>query len=165
MRPEHEARFCESAESLYRQAFQEIAAIVFLTDARAIIVDASGAAASFLNVNLDFLQGKPLLHFVARRDTRGFRERIDGLPSAMSPFVAALRPRGGKPCAMTMTVARLRGRSLFVWMALPDIHAELSAPQPSSEVIPRDPYSHDRSAVTGRAAIGARRARHDHQGE
>jgi PAS domain-containing protein len=109
-----------SDPDLYRDSFYAVPLVSFLTDGRAIIVDASRTAAAFLNVATSALLMKPLLHFIARGDTRAFRTLIREIGTdQIGPFVARLRPRHGTPRAMTMTARSVGGRSNLIWIALP----------------------------------------------
>jgi PAS domain-containing protein len=106
------------AAILYKQAFQALPVVSFLTDHRAVILDASEAAATFLNLERTALRSKRLLHFVARADTRAFRVKAGALlGDPVEPFSVALRPRHGKPCPMTLTAARVSESLAFVWIA------------------------------------------------
>ena len=105
---------------VYRAAFFELAAVSFLTDCRAVIIEANRAASLFLNVPVRALVAKPILHFVARGDVREFRRRVNNNRSeTIGPLPVKLRPRKGHPQPMTMTAASLGIRDRFVWVALP----------------------------------------------
>jgi PAS domain-containing protein len=107
-----------NAAMVYKRAFHALPMVSFLTDRRAIILDATEAAARFLNLERDVLRTKRLLHFVARRDTRAFRLLADSLRAdRVEPFSVALRPRHGRPCAMTLTATRVSESFVFVWIA------------------------------------------------
>jgi PAS domain-containing protein len=118
--PTHVAS-ASSASDLYWDAFRAVPIVSFLTDDRAVILDANFAASNFLNVAAGALVRRPLLHFVARKDTQSFRtqtQRMSG--DTLGPLVIRLRPRHGKPCAMRLHAARIHSRDRFVWIALPD---------------------------------------------
>jgi PAS domain S-box-containing protein len=100
----------------YGVAFQTCPLIGLVTDWRAVIRDANRAALTFFGVDHAVLVGKPLLHFVARGDTRSFRERARDLSQAES-LVVALRPRGGQPRRMRLTIQRASAR--LVWWICP----------------------------------------------
>jgi hypothetical protein len=126
----------------YERVFHAAPVVSFLTDPSSVIVDASDAAASFLNVGRHALRAKPLLHFVARGDTRIFREHVTRpLGDGIGPFVAALRPRQEKPCVMTLTARRVSRHPLFVWIALP---APREPPPLAPRVVPDGTLVHRR---------------------
>ncbi|HZU83160.1 MAG TPA: hypothetical protein VE987_09600 [Polyangiaceae bacterium] len=110
----------DDVSTFYKDVFRALPMVSFLTDRRGVILDASDTAASLLNVERRVLRAKRLLHFVARGDTRTFRKRVNDLPAAaVEPFAAALRPRHGKPCPMTMTPTIVRDGSAVLWIAVP----------------------------------------------
>ena len=116
----HEADGVSRAD-LYRDSFHAIPLVTFLTDQRAVILDASRTAVTFLNVTPAAIFMKPLLHFVARRETRAFRELVRDMAfDQVGPVVAKLRPRHGVPCAMSMTAMRVGARGAFIWVAIPE---------------------------------------------
>lgn len=80
-------------------------------EARTVVTSRSGAIrecspdiATLLRV--DRLPGKLLIAFVARQDTRVFREWLRALhrPSASRSITVRLRPRGGDPFAASLSV-------------------------------------------------------------
>jgi hypothetical protein len=84
-----------------------------------VIADANRSAVAFFNVLRTSLVGKPLLFFVARRDTRAFRERARTLRERPSgSLVVQLRPRGGAPRPMRLTFEPAQGTLL--WLAVPE---------------------------------------------
>jgi PAS domain-containing protein len=96
-----------------RQAFRARPSVIFVTTHSGVILEATSAAAAFLNMPLDRLLGKPLLHFIARRDTRRFRGFVKN--GAGESIGVDLRPRGGRPHAMVMTVQPAPQR--LIWTA------------------------------------------------
>jgi PAS domain-containing protein len=106
-------------DAVYRAAFQAHPAIALITDERAVVSDANRTAVAFFNVARAAIVGKPLLFFVARRDTRFFREHVRNMsPEGGESIVVQLRPRGGTPRAMRLTIERAHGSLL--WLAVPD---------------------------------------------
>jgi PAS domain-containing protein len=101
--------------ALLRAAFRACPAVVFLTTPAGIIVDASDAAATFLHVDVAFLRRKPLLHFVARRDTKRFRAFVN--EGAQDAIFVALRPRHASPRPVRITIQPAAGR--LIWFAEP----------------------------------------------
>jgi PAS domain-containing protein len=111
--------------ALLRAAFRACPAVVLLTTQNGIILDATRAAAAFLNVEIAFLQHKPLLHFVARRDTRRFRAFVN--EGAHGAVTVELRPRHGSPRPVRITIQPAAGR--LIWFA---------EPQPVPREVPLD---------------------------
>lgn len=72
---------------------------LFLTDRRGTIEEANAAAAKLLAMPAARLPGKLLIGFVARRDTKAFRDRVHDLghTPAARPLEVHVRPRGGAP--------------------------------------------------------------------
>ncbi len=100
-------------DGTFRVAFRACAAVIFVTSSKGIVLDATEAAASFLNVHLGFLCGKPLLHFVARGDTHRFRAFVED--DGAAPTVSfRLRPRHGAPSEVSMQISRRAG--LWFWV-------------------------------------------------
>jgi PAS domain-containing protein len=109
----------------YGVEFRNGPIIGLVTDAdSAVIRDVNRAAWTFFRVDRAALVGKPLLHFVARGDTRMFRQQTRDLTKVAS-LVVALRPRGGRPCVMRLTVEPTSGRLL--WWAVPALVREHDA--------------------------------------
>jgi PAS domain-containing protein len=109
----------DSHGDAYRVAFLAHPAVGLVTDGRAVIADANRSAVAFFNVQRRALVGKPLLFFVARRDTRAFREHVRSLPQRLSgSLVVQLRPRGGTPRPMRLTFEPAQGSLL--WLAVPE---------------------------------------------
>jgi len=68
-----------------------------VTDTRGMIAEANGAALTLFNVPRRTALGKPLINFVARRDTRAFRTTLIALGDGeeIAPFRMRFRPRQG----------------------------------------------------------------------
>jgi PAS domain-containing protein len=115
---------------LLRAAFRACPTVIFLTTGRGIIVDATDAAARFLNVPVDVLRDKPLLHFVARGDTRRFRSFVN--EGAREPISIKLRARHGPMHTVRLEVRSETGR--LIWLA----HPEPSAKAPGVSAPPLD---------------------------
>ncbi len=133
-----------SRRACFGKACRASPAFSIVTDERAIILDGTPRAASFFNVRREALKNRPLLHFVARRDTRAFRSFIRQLTDRGGPIVVELRPRHGKPCPMILTSERVRGARpyIFVWkgwsMRGPNPHASAVLPRRSN--LPTSPH-------------------------
>lgn len=100
----------------YRALFQSVPIPCIHSDTRGVILEVNVAAARLLNMPASRLVGKPLLHFVARGETRPFREMVRGLGRApeRALLTVHLRPRGGRPVSRAVQVMRL-GRGSFGW--------------------------------------------------
>ncbi|HEY1690861.1 MAG TPA: PAS domain-containing protein [Polyangiaceae bacterium] len=91
------------------------------TDARGLILDANEPAASLLALPRAGLAGKLLIGFVARGDTRHFRERLRDVEAETGTgvFEVRLRPRGRSPLRVALSVSSVRGarqeRIAFRW--------------------------------------------------
>lgn len=97
---------------LLRAAFRACPSIVFVTTERGIVLDATGAAVDFLNVARDTLHGKPLLHFVARGDTKRFRSFVN--EGARETITIKLRARHGPVREVRVVVQPESGR--LIWL-------------------------------------------------
>jgi PAS domain-containing protein len=118
--------------ALLRAAFRACPAVVILTSQNGIIVDATYAAAAFLNVEIAFLQRKPLLHFVARRDTKRFRAFVnEGARDAIS---VELRPRHASPRPVRITIQPAAGR--LIWFAEPLLASRGAPDEAAAEEAP-----------------------------
>jgi PAS domain S-box-containing protein len=75
-----------------------------LTDRRGTIEEANAAAAKMLGMPADRLEGRLLIGFVARRDTRIFRDRLHSFDPKgdTAPFEVRVRPRGGSPYVVVL---------------------------------------------------------------
>jgi PAS domain-containing protein len=135
------------AESL-RSAFRSSPNLVFLTTPRGVVIDATSAAAAFLNVALRVLVGKPLLHFVARADVKRFRAFVNEGPH--DDIAVRLRPRHGHPVATSLRVRTAPER--LVWTA------ELAAGRHGQTVSSTSAPStfHRTDSTPGHAVIEAR---------
>jgi PAS domain-containing protein len=105
-----------SAEA-YRKLFQILPKPCLCSDRRGIVRDVNESALHFFNVTMWRLVGKPLIHFVARGDTRSFRELVRGIEAMPNAFQLAVRfrPRGGRPAPRLVRVLRL-GSGSFGWL-------------------------------------------------
>jgi PAS domain-containing protein len=101
---------------LLRAAFRACPTVIFLTTGRGIIVDATDAAAQFLNVPVGLLLDKPLLHFVARGDTKRFRSFVN--EGAREPISLRMRARHGPIHSVRLEVRSEMGR--LIWLAHPE---------------------------------------------
>ncbi len=101
---------------MYLVAFQTCPVVGLVTDERAVVRDVNAAAEEFFCVGRIAIVGKPLLYFVARGDTRMFRERVRVLRTVRS-LLLELRPRGGRACVMRLTVER--APASYIWWAMP----------------------------------------------
>jgi PAS domain-containing protein len=87
-----------------------------VTDARGTIQEANLAVGRLLHVSRDLLPGRPLIGFVARRDTALFRDFVRALGEARSSdapreLLIRLRPRGGQPFVTAVRAFPLLGSS------------------------------------------------------
>jgi hypothetical protein len=74
------------------------------------VCEANAAAGETLRVPSSFLVGKPLLHFVARQDTRAFRVRVvEAETTEAARFEVRMRPRGHAPFLASIAVRHVRG--------------------------------------------------------
>lgn len=127
----------DDAAVFLRVAFQVCPTVGFITTTGGVIVHATNAAATFLNVAIEALKGRPLLHFVARGDTRRFRAFVNG--GARGVMSVRLRPRHGTPLAVSMAIHHVPGR--MIWFVDPSVASE----QPS---VAQLPAAVDRPAVS-----------------
>ena len=132
--------------ALYRAIFRASPALLFLTDMRAVIVDATAEAAAFLNVSIEFLEHKPLLHFVARGDTKRFRSFVR--QAVWEPIDVKLRPRHQAPRETTLAILPAAGQ--LVW------RVEVHAPRESVPPVVEDSRAPEAlSHAAGGESIGA----------
>jgi PAS domain S-box-containing protein len=90
-------------------AIEEVPAGCVTTDVRGVVVQANSRASALLGVSR--LVDRPLIGFVARRDTRAFRVMLKGLASQERSEARGdlrFRRRGGP-----VFVASLRGQVLY----------------------------------------------------
>jgi PAS domain S-box-containing protein len=94
----------ERERSMYVDLFEQAPDPYVVTNLMGSTQDANIATCKLLSVARDFLQGRPLISFVAQQDTRTFRT-----------FLVALREAGpdGPPRTLTLRM-RPRGRPVFV---------------------------------------------------
>ncbi|HXX68066.1 MAG TPA: PAS domain-containing protein [Polyangiaceae bacterium] len=101
-------------------SFDDVPLVCIVTDPRGRILDANRVAQLFLNVERGLLRRKPLLHFVARRDARRFRMRLQDLRQGpLEPMVVHLRSRKGAACPMVLLIEQVAGRTDLLWTAAP----------------------------------------------
>jgi PAS domain S-box-containing protein len=83
-----------------------------LTNIRAVVREANSATGALLNMPARFMVGKPLLHFVARQDTREFRARLLELEAhpGNDNFDLHLRPRHGRVVRAEVAASPVRAR-------------------------------------------------------
>ena len=84
-----------------------------LTDGSGVIEDANEGAERMFALPTGRFVGKLLISFVARRDTRAFRDRLREIQATRTPppFELSLRPRGGAPFAAVLNGRRLASHS------------------------------------------------------
>ncbi|HEY8088271.1 MAG TPA: PAS domain S-box protein [Polyangiaceae bacterium] len=94
----------------YLDLFEHAPDAYVTTDGRGAIREANLAAAALLGVGREVLLGKLLIAFVARRDTRAFRDRLNELRQSTGQHVLSvkLRARGGIPFPATVSVRSVR---------------------------------------------------------
>ncbi len=119
----------ERERSKYVDLFVHAPDAYVITDLRGTAEDANAAAGALLSVDREFLRGRPLVAFVARNDTRAFRDVLGKLGSdppggGVHAFTVRMRPRGqpvfvclariatvrtssGKPIALRWTLHRV----------------------------------------------------------
>jgi PAS domain S-box-containing protein len=107
----------ERERAKYMDLFEHAPDAYVATDVAGSITNANIASGVLFGVQPGSLIGKPLISFVARQDTRAFRERLRELKE--SPDVCAMtvrmRPRGGDVFAVTLrmqAVLGLRGKPM-----------------------------------------------------
>jgi PAS domain S-box-containing protein len=103
-------RELERERAKYAELFDSVPVAYVTTDRRGIITEGNPAAAQLLCVAQAALPGKLLISFVARGDTRAFREHLRGLPppSGGASFGVKVRPRGRRPFAAVVMVRAIR---------------------------------------------------------
>ncbi len=86
--------------------FEEASTPYLVTDPRGVVGQANEAAAHLLAVNRGAIAGKPVISFVARQDTRAFRDWLHALRHDGSPHrvQVRVRPRGGTPFTAEVSV-------------------------------------------------------------
>jgi PAS domain S-box-containing protein len=116
----------ENERLRYRDLFDAAPDPYFVTDSNGVIREANFAAGALLHVEPQFLVGKPLIHFVARGDTRAFRDAISTMSASpekakIEHLEVRLRPRDKAPVfyawlTATPIFSRQRAPS-FRWIA------------------------------------------------
>jgi PAS domain S-box-containing protein len=101
----------ERERAKYLDLFESATEASMLTSLRAVVREANTASGALLNMPARFLVGKPLLHFVARQDTREFRARVRELEEHPSndDFELRIRPRHGSVMWTRVAAAPVRG--------------------------------------------------------
>lgn len=102
-------RMVEAARQRYHELFDFAPDGYLVTDLNGKIQEANRAAAVMLGVNQEFLEGKPLLVFVAERDRKAFPTRlaqIRGDAGDTQDWEIHLQPSHGAPFPAAMTIAR-----------------------------------------------------------
>lgn len=107
----------ERERAKYMDLFEHAPDAYVATDVAGSITNANIAAGVLFGVEPGSLIGKPLISFVARQDTRAFRERLRELKDApdVRAMTLRMRPRGGEVFAVTLcmqTVLGLRGKPM-----------------------------------------------------
>jgi PAS domain S-box-containing protein len=109
-----EARFEEALRTLearvrhYGELFDGAPDAYVLTDALGIVREGNRAFASMLGVPKRFLEGKPLVNFVARGDVRPYRDSLGALlrgERCGELMSLRLRPRHGEPVFVAEVIA------------------------------------------------------------
>ncbi len=94
----------------YLELFESAPDCYLVTDAQGVIQEANQAAARLLNIERNYLIGKPFATFVPEESRRGFRSVVNQLPqiSRVQEWEVQLRSRGDKlfNAALTVEVAR-----------------------------------------------------------
>ena len=103
----------EQERQRYLELFNSSPMPKLLSDAYGVIVEANAAAATLLNMPARFLEKKPLLHFVARQDTRRFRKFVAGLGDREGEATCEvrIRPRHKPVVLVELTTSWLRSTS------------------------------------------------------
>ena len=96
----------------YRDLFEFAPDGYLVTDADGTIREANQAAALLLGVRQHFLEGKPLVVFVAGEAHRAFSAYLarlhDGHLERVAEWQTTVQPRSGPPFPVTVTVGRIR---------------------------------------------------------
>jgi PAS domain S-box-containing protein len=101
----------EAERQRYQDLFDSAPEGYLVTDLNGIIQEANHAATAALDLDQDFLVGKPLLVFVAEEDRRMFHDRLAELrtdPGTVQDLEIGLQPRHGTPFFVSMTVGKVR---------------------------------------------------------
>ena len=99
----------ERAEAKYFDLFDGASEAYVMTDVKGVICHANAAATRLLEMSRTGLEGKLLISFVARGDTRLFRDRLRALkdPAAPSTLHVRLRPRGKQPFTASLSIGTI----------------------------------------------------------
>jgi PAS domain S-box-containing protein len=102
---EQTRRLLELERARSRQLFENAPDPYVTTDAKGFIHDANARGAALLGMPVAALRGKLLISFVARGDTRKFRDRFRALRDPSTPRVldVHIRPRGQRPFPVSMS--------------------------------------------------------------
>jgi PAS domain S-box-containing protein len=101
----------ERERAKYMDLFEQSPDAYVATDTGGSITNANLAAGALFGVEPSLLVGKPLISFVARQDTRAFREQLrelKGEPDVRS-MTLRMRPRGGGVFVVAFCVRVVRG--------------------------------------------------------
>ncbi len=125
---EESRRQVESERQRYLDLFEGAPDGYVVTDANGMIVEANTAAASMLNTRSDFLEGRPLVLFVAGEGKKEFHSRVtrlsSGVAEEMRQWELALQPRDLTPLPVMVSVSAVReaeGTSVRLRWLLHDI--------------------------------------------
>jgi PAS domain S-box-containing protein len=101
----------ERERAKYMDLFEQSPDAYVATDTGGSITNANIAAGALFGVEPSLLLGKPLISFVARQDTRVFREQLHDLRDALDvrSMTLRMRPRGGGVFVVALCVRVVRG--------------------------------------------------------
>ncbi len=101
----------ERERAKYMDLFEQSPDAYVATDTAGSITNANIAAGALFGVEPSMLLGKPLISFVARQDTRMFREQLRDLRDAsdVRSMTLRMRPRGGGVFVVALCVRVVRG--------------------------------------------------------
>jgi PAS domain S-box-containing protein len=101
----------ERERAKYMDLFEQSPDAYVATDTSGSITNANMAAGALFGVEPSLLVGKPLISFVARQDTRSFREQLRELKDApdVRSLTLRMRPRGGGVFVVAFCVRVVRG--------------------------------------------------------
>ncbi len=101
----------ERERAKYMDLFEQSPDAYVATDTGGSITDANAAAGGLFGAEPSALVGKPLITFVARQDTRTFRDRLRQLREArgVQSMVLRMRPRRGAVFLVEFCVRVVRG--------------------------------------------------------
>ena len=97
----------------YQDLFEFMPDAYLVTDRKGIIREANRAATKLLNVQQQFLVGKPLVIFVSNEERRAFLSKLSGLLFAQNreqKWEVRLQQRNGEPIDATVKVATVHHR-------------------------------------------------------